>query len=195
MHCYKPVVLNLSSSTPHLSNCPLFQVPLTLNKLLKQMYLLVKVIDQTFHVRARKGSCPLEMYWRPLGRRSSWLGLTTTAVNKTIEIDCDCVWYSTKTWQQKRRCFGAASVENGKSNGITSLLQRNQRSDNFVPQLYLQHWLWFHVDFDILQLRQMRNACDIVFQWFWMLLKTFTLRGLILNLSLYCFMSTCSVCA
>jgi len=46
------------------SNCPLFQASLTLNKLQKQMYLLVNLIkNQTFHVAGRvMARAPLEIY-------------------------------------------------------------------------------------------------------------------------------------
>ena len=41
--CIRPAFLNLST-TPLLGDCPLFQAPLTLNKLQKQMYSLVKLM-------------------------------------------------------------------------------------------------------------------------------------------------------
>jgi len=71
-----PVRLNLFSTTPSLSNCPLFQAPLTLNKLWK-FQKLVKISCKTFSCcRERKSSCPLGIYWCPLGGHAP--GLRTT---------------------------------------------------------------------------------------------------------------------
>jgi len=64
------VVLNLCSTTPPLCNCSLFQDPPTLNKLQKQMYLLVDLLIRLACCRARKGSRPPRNLLTP-----SWGGL------------------------------------------------------------------------------------------------------------------------
>jgi len=78
----KSVVLNLFSTTHPLSNRPLFQAPLTWNKLQKKMYFLVNLLVNFLCCRAFKGSLPLEIYGCPLG----WRGpqLRTAGVNGMI---------------------------------------------------------------------------------------------------------------
>ena len=52
------MVLSLFSTTLPLSYCPLFQAPLTLNKLHNQMHIRIgKLIDQTFHVVEHVRQC------------------------------------------------------------------------------------------------------------------------------------------
>ena len=56
---YKPVVLNLFSSTPPLSYCPLFQVPLTV----KANVFIGKLNDHTSYVVGHVSACaPPEIY-------------------------------------------------------------------------------------------------------------------------------------
>ena len=49
----------------------MFQAPLTLSKLYKQMYLLVNLLIKLSMLQWRKGSRPLEIYSRFLGWRAA----------------------------------------------------------------------------------------------------------------------------
>jgi len=62
------VVLNLFSATTPLSNCHLFQAPLTLNKLQKQTYLLANLLIKLSLFRAREGSRPSGNLLTPCAR-------------------------------------------------------------------------------------------------------------------------------
>jgi len=44
----RAVILDLFSTMPPLSNCPLFHTPMTISRLYKQMYLLVNLLIKHF---------------------------------------------------------------------------------------------------------------------------------------------------
>jgi len=50
------------------------------------MYLLVKFVDQTFHVVQRVNACsPLEIYWHSLGRRAPRLRTTGQSTDDKVD--------------------------------------------------------------------------------------------------------------
>jgi len=78
--CYGPVlpayvrtvVLNLFSTAPPLSNCPLCQAPLKTKNLCKQMYLSVNLLMKLSMLHSAQGVAPpLKSIDAPLGRRAS----------------------------------------------------------------------------------------------------------------------------
>ena len=60
-----PVVLNLFPTMPPFSNCALFQAPLSLNKLEKQMHLLIKLsmLQGAVGFSPPAGECPSVKNW------------------------------------------------------------------------------------------------------------------------------------
>jgi len=73
LHCCRPVVLNVFSTTRILSNCTLFQAPCC--KLDATLFR-----SKTVHViEGVRASAHLEILWRPLRRRALWS--RTTAVD------------------------------------------------------------------------------------------------------------------